>query len=389
MWGVRPDDYRGNNMKFCRKNILTSFALFIVLAFILISAIPSLVHAEDPIKLGYSRTELIEKWRTKIQSFLDRDVIPIVDFLLFLPPENGNTVVGRTNSIMDEMGVALICLGGYKAPAEKDVRGYRWGYFIHKIVNEYPDRYVLSTNKGGNRNWWKQKGGKPRHFIDQLEQHVQGGDYPFISEIEFRHYMSNAQCKKERYDRDIDIPINGNNGHRLFRLSAETNVPFSIHLEPEDQVIDALEEMIASYPKAKVIWAHFGQIRHPEREKRFEPELVERLLKSYPNLYFDLSTGEPNRRYKCGDRVLDTVIWEGGFLGQKNVLKLSYKAILSNFSDRFVVGLDYDPSNRQSADYFRRRVRNIRLILQDLPDEAKHNISYRNAWFLLTGVAWK
>jgi len=376
-------------MRPLRKNILTSFALVTILAFISIYSRPSPVYAEEPIKLEHSRPELIGKWRARIQSFLDRDVIPIVDFLSFLPRTNGNAVVARTNSVMDDVGVAIICLGGYEATDEKGVRGYRWGYFIHEIVNEYPDRYILSTNKGGNRNWWRQKGGKSRHFIDKLEQHVRSGDYPFISEVEFRHYMSNAQCKNGRHDRDVDIAINSKNGRRLFKLSAETNVPFSIHLEPEDPAIDALEEMLEGYPKAKVIWAHFGQIRHPEREQRFKPELIERLLKSYPNLYFDLSTGEPNRHYKCGDRVLDTVIWEDGFLGQKDVLKSSYKAILSKFSDRFVVGLDYGPSNRQSADYFRRRVNNIRLILRDLPDEAKHDISYRNAWFLLTGDTWK
>ncbi|UCE89343.1 MAG: hypothetical protein JSW10_00425, partial [Pseudomonadota bacterium] len=142
-------------------------------------------------------------------------------------------------------------------------------------------------------------------------------------------------------------------------------------------------------PKAKVIWAHFGQIRHPEKEKRFAPALVERLLKSYPNLYFDISTGEPGRRYKCGERVLDTVIWESDNSDQNSALKPAYKSILSRFSDRFVAGLDYGPSNRQSADYFRRRVGNIRLIIQDLPDAAKHNIGYRNAWFLLTARTWE
>lgn len=371
------------------KYTLASFFLLLLLVLIPVSAIPSPARAEDPVELAFARPEIEEKWRGRIQSFLDRSVIPIVDFLSFLPRKNGDAVVQWTNSVMDEEGVALICLGGYQAVTKEGIRGYRWGYFIHEVVNHHPDRYVLSTNKGGNRNWWKEKGGKPRHFIDQLEQHVRGGDYPFISQVEFRHYMSNNQCKRGRLDRDIDIPINGNNGHRLFQLSAETGVPFSIHLEPEDMPIDALEEMLAKYPKARVIWTHFGQIRHPEKEKRFGPKLVERLLNTYPNLYFDISTGEPNRRYQCRDRVLDTVFWEDGLLGQKNVLKPAFRALFSNYSDRFVAGLDYGPPNRQSTDFFRRRVNNIRLIIRDLPNEAKHNIGYRNAWYLLTGHTWE
>jgi hypothetical protein len=88
--------------------------------------------------------------------------------------------------------------------------------------------------------------------------------------------------------------------------------------------------------------------------------------------------------------VLDTVIWdEDGRGGQTDSLKTDYKNILIKFSDRFVAGFDYGPSNRQSADFLKRRIENIRLILRDLPDEAKHNIGYRNAWFLLTHKTWK
>jgi hypothetical protein len=28
-------------------------------------------------------------------------------------------------------------------------------------------------------------------------------------------------------------------------------------------------------------------------------------------------------------------------------------------------------------------------IIRDLPEAAKHNIAYRNAWHLLTGRAWQ
>jgi len=369
-------------------NVSNSCRLYLLVLTLVAFILPLPTHAEEPVELAHARPQLEEGWRARIQSFLDRGMVPLVGMLSFFPRENGDAVVRMTNRVMDEEGVALLCLGGYKA-SEEGGRGYRWGYFIHEVVNAHPDRYVLGTNKGGNSNWWQQKAGKSRHFIDQLEAHVRGGDYPFISQVEFRHYMSNAQCKRGRHDRDIDIPINGSNGHRLFQLSSETGVPFAIHLEPEDRPIDALEEMLAQYPKAKVIWTHFGQIRHPDKQQRFGPALVERLLKTYPNLYFDISTGEPNRRYQCGEHVLDTVIWESDNGGQRDVLKPAYKAILTNHSDRFVTGLDYGPANRQSADFFRRRVANIRLIIRDLPDAAKHNIGYRNAWSLLTGRAWQ
>jgi hypothetical protein len=291
---------------------------------------------------------------------------------------------------MDREGVALISFAGYWAPKDKESRGHRWDYYIHRVVNADPDRFILTTNKGGNDNWWKQKGGRPWDFIDQLEQQVRTGTYPFIGQVEFRHYMSNAQCKQGKTDRDVDIPLNGPNGHRLFRLAGATGVPVSIHLEPEDAPLAALEEMLAAYPQAKVIVSHFGQLRHPERQQRFVPAYVEYLLGTYPNLYFDLSTGEPGRIYQCGaHRVLDTVIWDAnGRGGQRDRLAPPYRELLSKFSTRFVAGFDYGPENRQSADYLRTRIANMRLILRDLPNEAQHDIAYRNAWRLLTGETW-
>ena len=351
----------------------------------------SMALAEEPVQLKYSKAEISDKWRKRIQSFLDKDVIPLIDLLSFLPRDNSAPVIRWTKDVMDKEGVALISFAGYWAPKEQGSKGHHWDYFIHRIVNTDPDRFILTTNKGGNNNWWKQKAGRPRDYIDQLEQQVLGGEYPFIGQIEFRHYMSNAQCKAGKTHRDINIPLNGPHGHRLFKLSSTTGVPFSIHLEPEDSPLDALEDMLQAYPRAKVIVSHFGQIRYPEKERRFGPKLIEHLLMTYPNLYFELSNGKPGRKYKCDDhQVLDNVIWKKGtWGGQSDNLKAGYKKLLMKFSDRFVAGFDYGPSNRQSARFLKHRINNIRLILRDLPDEAKHNIGYRNAWFLLTHGAWE
>ena len=138
--------------------------------------------------------------------------------------------------------------------------------------------------------------------------------------------MSQGQCKRGRKDRDTDIPIDSPNGRRIFILSEETGIAFVIHHEPEDRPLAELELMLSTHQKAKVIWAHFGQIRNPKKQKKFGPELVRRLLSNYPNLYFDISIGRPGRRYNCNGSVLDTVIWQSDGAGsQKNILKPEYK----------------------------------------------------------------
>lgn len=150
-----------------------------------------------------------------------------------------------------------------------------------------------------------------------------------------------------------------------------------------------LEKMLQAYPGAKVIVAHFGQIRHPEKQRRFGPALVRPLLSTYTNIYYDISVGGPGRIYKCRNyEVLDTVIWENSHGSQRDRLKPEYKAILTEFSDRFVVGFDYGDGRPPLPRFLKDRVKVRRLILRDLPEEARHNIAYRNAWKLLTGKAW-
>ncbi len=210
-----------------------------------------------------------------------------------------------------------------------------------------------------------------------------------MGEYEFRHYMSSVQCKKGRTDRDMYIAVTYENGQRLFSLSEETGIAFLIHLEAEDLPLAKLEEMLGRYPKAKVIWCHLGQIRHREKQKRYDAQLLRRLLSQYTNLYIDISTGEPGRRYKCNNNVLDTVIWEmRGGTSQKDRLREDYRAILTDFCDRFVVGLDYGGGRKSLDSYIKEKTKTRRLIMRDLPDGAKHDIEYRNAWLLLTGKKW-
>jgi len=349
---------------------------------------PAKLLGEEPIQVTIPRVELEQNWRGRIQSFLDRDVVPLIDLQSSLKRGAGENYLDDAMAAMDDLGIALIAFDGYQAkkPKKKKNRkkGYRWSYYIHQIVNAHPDRFILATNGGTNPNWLKGKGS----FIDQLEDHVRSGQYPIIGELDFRHYMSNSQCKNDRTDRDTDVPLDGENGERVFKLSAETAVPFVIHHEPEDHALDALEKMLKAYPKAQVIVAHFGQIRFPEKQRRFEPDLLRRLFSTYSNLYYDLSVGSPGRRYRCNNEVLDTVIWRRDGGGQTDTLKPEYKAILTEFSRRFVAGSDYGGGRAPLPSFLKGKVANIRLILRDLPAEAQHDIGYRNAWRLLTGKEW-
>ena len=87
--------------------------------------------------------------------------------------------------------------------------------------------------------------------------------------------------------------------------------------------------------------------------------------------------------------VEDVVLWRGQDGIQRSEVAPAYRAILTDFSTRFVAGLDYGGGRPPLSSYIKTKAANVRLIVRDLPEDAKHNIGYRNAWRLLTGREWK
>ncbi len=351
------------------------------------------VWAAEPTQLKYSRAELETHWRGRIQAQLDQGKLPKIDMETSIKEDQAADDIPSIFETMDRLGIALSAFDGYQRPKD-DSAGYRWSSYIIDLVNRYPDRIVPTANGGTNPNWLKQKGGNATDFIDQMEKFVRAGVYVHMGEFDFRHYQSSTQCQKGDRERDVAIPLDGENGRRVFKLSEETGVPFVIHLEPEDAPLQQLETMLKTHPKAKVIVAHFGQVRHPEIQKRFTPETVRHLLSSYPNLYYDLATGQPNRKYKCAGPsnsatlIGDTALWDGGEGSQTDTVKPAWRAILNDFSDRFVFATDYGGGRPRLPRFLDDKAANFDRIVRDLPDAAKHNIAYKNAWKLLTGKSW-
>ncbi len=363
-----------------------------IITILLVLFVAVVAYAEDTISLDYSRAELEAHWKARIQSLLDQGKLPKIDMETSIRQDQVAVYIPEAFETMDDLGVALLAADGYQRPKDGS-KGYRWSYYIRGLVNRYPDRFIPTANGGTNKSWLREKGGN-KQFVTKMETHLQAGVYAHMGELDFRHYMSSSQCRDRRRDRDNDIRMNSDNGHRIFKLSAETGVPFSAHLEPENDALNALEDMLAQYPKAKVIVAHFGQLRHPEIQKRFTPTYVRKLLSAYPNLYYDLANGYPNRKYKCAgpsnDDVLvgDTVLWEGGEGRQTDTVRAEWRNIIVDYSDRFVFATDYGGGRPPLPKFLHEKVANFNRIIRDLPEDAKHNIAYKNAWNLLTGRPW-
>ena len=341
-------------------------------------------------ELHFTKEQLKTKWKERILFFLDKKKLPKIDIQASITTSQIEKYFPKVLKTYDKLGIALSSYDGYQRPKDNS-KGYRWSNYILDLTNTYPEYIIPTANGGTNKSWTQQN----ESFISQLEKEIQTGKYLNMGELEFRHYMSSKQCENKKHGRDIEIDLNSPNSRRVFALSEKSGVPFVIHLEAEDKHLDKVDKILTEFPKAKVVWAHFGQLRQPELQKNFKPETIKKLLSKHLNLYFDLAAGEPNRKYKCSGKnnnkilIGDTIFWVGKPGNQKNKIKKEWKKILVEFSDRFVFATDYGGGRKPLRDHLIKKVNVFNDVIKDLPEEAKHNIAYKNAWYLITGTKWQ
>lgn len=353
---------------------------------------PVLIATSDQQTQSSKAQQLHRKWRSRVQSLLDAGKLPKIDMETSWSEDTVTGYIPGIFPLMDELGIALTAADGRQRESDGSA-GYRWSNYMLEAADKYPDRFVPTTNGGTSSNWLEQKSGAGS-FIEQLEQQVRSSRYALIGELDFRHYMSSHQCAAGHKHRDNSIPLTSPNGRRVFSLSHETGISFVIHLEPEDESLAELEKMLDHYPKARVVVAHFGQLRHPEKQKSFTPQKVRSMFGKFPNLHWDLSTGWPNREYRCAGLNNasslrgDTILWATVALGQSDTVKPEWRAIFTEFHDRFVFATDFGSGRPPLPGFLRERVANFERIVHDLSRKVRHAFAYKNAWRLLTGKPW-
>ena len=133
--------------------------------------------------MEYGRKELEQKWQARIQFFLDKDVIPLIDLQSSIKRKDGDRYLKDAMQVMDELGVALIAFDGYQAPRKKqESKGLPLGGITSiELSTPIPTASFLHLMVGTNKNWLKEKD----HFVDLTEEHVKSGDYPIMGEFDF------------------------------------------------------------------------------------------------------------------------------------------------------------------------------------------------------------
>jgi len=332
-------------------------------------------------------------WKSRISQMLSEGKIPLIDMETSYQENHIDEYFPNVIKAYDTLGIAVVAADGHQRPKDGS-KGYRWSNYMLEAHKKYPNIFVPTTNGGVNRNWSRQYTG-PKSFISQLEGEVSSRKYSLIGEIEFRHYMSNHQCKSDKHHRDVSVSIDGKLGDRVLGLSSKYNIPVVVHFEIEDSNVESLDRALSKHPNAKVIIAHLGQRRQPELQTKYNHILVKELLDKHKNLYFDLANGHPNRKYHCSGKykdetiVGDNVLWETDEFGQLDSISKDWVSILEEYSDRFVFASDYGAGRRDLTEHLEKKVYNFNRLVSGLSTEARHNVSYKNAWKLLTSREWK
>lgn len=273
---------------------------------------------------------------------------------------------------LDRLNIGLMALSADIGEGQFK-RGVRFDSLSEKLVAAYPDRFIPIGN-GGQPPLLTEA---PGEFLDAQEAAIEKRQIMCLGEYEFRHYPSPRQVKRgESEDRDVNVPIDGPAGHRVFSLSEKTGMAFQIHYEIEDALLAPLEKMLAQYPKAKVVWCHLAQVRYIERATRYNAAYVDGLIGRFPNLHFDTAFGDSASVYRPSNQR-HARIWgsDGGLAGE-------WRDLLAAHPKRFLSALDLGGDRMDRIGEYDQR---HRYFLKLLPAEIQHQVAYRNAWSLLFG----
>lgn len=312
--------------------------------------------------------ELKSGYRKRLTDMLGRNALPYIDVESSCNPNELD--IDALARALDSLDIGLMALSADVSGRDYS-RGVRYDSLAVRLVEKHPDRFIPAGNGGVPPAWTRD----PDAFLTAYEHDVNDGNCLLMGEFEFRHYPSPRQVQR-RENRDETVAIDGDIGHRIFRLSEASGVPFQIHYEIEDALLPALEQMLERYPKAKVIWCHLAQVRYIERAPSYTPAYVEGLIKRFPNLYFDTAFGGSSSVYPLSNQR-HARVWadDGG-------IRKEWLDLLVAYPQRFLAALDLGGDRMHRIGEWNQ---NLRTFLKHLPRDTQHQVAYRSAWKLLFG----
>jgi len=323
------------------------------------TASSSMAQTYEPFDFVMARSAFIDR----IEKIRRSGALPIIDVESSYNPLEIN--LDSLTASMDRAGIALMCLS-VDQPGKLVNQGQIWSDHAIDAYRKYPSHFIPTGNGGNHPAWTK----FPERFLDAQENKLLEHRYPMMGEFEVRHYPSPRQIQRGELFRDVDFAMDGPLMERVFSLSEKYSIPFQIHYEIEDRLLDPLERMLTKFPKAKVIWCHLAQIRYQQRSSRYSPSMIGDWLEKYPNLYIDTAFADFMSTYQpSGER--HARFWNNS---------KDWVELISSKPYRFLAALDIGGDRVNRVEEW---TGTLRKFLGTLPQPTREIVAYKAAWRLL------
>ena len=330
------------------------------------NAIPICEHPKADVPLDLNQLKAL--WKKRILAIKEDGKLPIIDIESSFNPFKVNAADYAI--AMDDNGIALTAFSPQINKKNYKKKGVLWIDGAERAVGGDPTRFIPTTTAGIYPAFTEE----PVAFVEETTSKAKRRNYPLMGEFEFRHYMSPRQYRRGATYRDVNIPLNSEAGHKLFRFSEDSGISFQIHYEIEDDLMPVLEKMLAKYPNARVIWCHLAQVRYSGRANNYGPAYVRSLIEAYPNIYFDLAFGGADSVYP-GSNEHHARVWKS--IG---VVKPAWVQLITDHPYRFLAALDIGGDR---VDHVGKKTRTLRAFLKNFSKEIQEIVSYKAAWMLL------
>jgi predicted TIM-barrel fold metal-dependent hydrolase len=212
-----------------------------------------------------------------------------------------------------------------------------------------PDRYIpfasVSPERLSYRTLWDRR---PDQLVSELDRLLRTGLFRGIGEISVAHFPGDGFP-------EADYDPTGAAMLGIVRLASRFALPITIHCE-----ITRLREfaqLVDAFPDVTVIWAHGGYTPY---------FLARRMIEQHANVVYELSA----RTWESHPRSPDYTIFRNDLDVWPEWLEL-----IGTFPDRFLVGTD---ASHRSLEAERRKIERVQLLLAQLPDAAREQVSVGN-----------
>ena len=270
---------------------------------------------------------------------------------------HGHTVRGltadRVISLMDKAGISHMVLMAWP----------RNDSLTFEIYKQYPERILPFVSSMG-RAWNRQD----ERVLSYTEKQLRSGIFRGVGEVMLRYYGKPLENESE-----TNIPADSPFIKKLSDIVENYNAVMLVHMEPEAEAVSSLENLLNYNKKLRLIWAHLGQLSRVGQKTPGHSDIAT-LMDRHPNLYTDMSNGQPKsvapsvkyRRFPITD--------DSGKLFPK------IKELLKKHSDRVLFGLDTPYIDCWAEEPFKQWVKWADKVVAQLKDsEDAERIMHKNA----------